>query len=88
VGLALDDGFRNGSANKGQRVFIDMHKEEATNGCIFIDDDTTPTDPNALLTFEPVLIKKIMASKNITEATLAKGRQVSLGTMHVVRITL
>ena len=88
VGLALDDGFRDGSANKGGKVFIDMHKQEDTNGCIFIDDDTTPTDPDALLTFEPVLIKKIMASKKISEATLSKGRQVSLGTMHVVRITL
>jgi hypothetical protein len=67
---------------------IDLHKQEQTNGCIFIVDDTTPAlgTPD-LRTFEPALIKKILAAKGIDEAKLAKGR-VNLGTMQVVTITL
>lgn len=88
LGLALDDGFRDGSANKGNKVSIDLHKEEQTNGCIFIVDDTTPAvGTPELHTFEPALIKRILAAKSLDEAKLAKGR-VSLGTMHVVTITL
>ena len=41
----------------------------------------------AMRTFEPALIKKILAAKGLDEAKLAKGR-VNLGTMHVVTITL
>ena len=88
LGLALDDGFRDGSANKGNKVLIDLHKEEQTNGGIFIVDDTTPAvGTHELRTFEPALIKKILSAKGLDEAKLAKGR-VSLGTMHVVTITL
>ena len=88
LGLGLDDGFRDGSANDGEKVLIDLHKEEQTNGCIFVLDDTTPAvGTPELRTFEPVLIKKILAAKGLDEAKLAKGR-VSLGTMHVVTITL
>src|SRR6185312_12318600 len=35
LGLAVDDGFRDGSANQGRHVYIDLHKQEQTNGCIF-----------------------------------------------------
>ena len=88
LGLALDDGFRDGSANKGERVLIDLHKQEQTNGCIFIVDQATPAvGTSELRTFEPALIKKILAAKGLDEAKLAKGR-VNLGTMQVVTITL
>jgi hypothetical protein len=86
LGLAVDDGFRDGSANKGNRVSIDLHKEEQTNGCIFIVDPASGAAPD-VRTFEPALIKKILAAQGLDEAKLAKGR-VSLGTMHVVTIAL
>jgi hypothetical protein len=91
LGLALDDGFRDGSANEGKKVSIDLHKEEYTNGCIFIVHDgpgeTPAVGTDALRTFEPALIKKILAAKKLDDAKLKKGR-VNLGTMHVVTITL
>jgi hypothetical protein len=40
-----------------------------------------------LRTFEPVLIKNILAAKGFDEVKLATGH-VSLGTMRVVTITL
>ena len=86
LGLAVDDGFRDGSANKGNHVYIDLHKQEETNGCIFIVDPATPAvDADELRTFEPELIKKIIAAKGIDAAKL-KGR-VNLGTMKVVAVT-
>jgi hypothetical protein len=87
LGLAVDDGFRDGSANKGRHVYIDLHKQEETNGCIFIVDPATPdVDKPELRTFEPALIKKVVAAKGIDAAKL-KAR-VNLGTMKVVAITL
>ena len=57
LGLGVDDGMR------GKVGTVDMHKEEATNGCIFIVDPTTPEmddpDPNKLGKFEPKLIQDI-----------------------------
>lgn len=91
LGLGLDDGFRDGSANEGKKVAIDLHKEEQTNGCIFVvhdgPDKTPAVGTDALRTFEPALIKKILAAKRLDEAKVKKGR-VNLGTMHVVTITL
>ena len=88
LGLALHDGFRDGSANDGNKVKIDLHKEEQTNGCIFIVDGKPPAvGTPELRTFAPALIKEILAAKGLDEAKLAKGR-VSLGTMHVVTIIL
>jgi hypothetical protein len=87
LGLALDDGFRDGSANKGEKVKIDLHKQEQTNGCIFIVDDKTPAvGTQDLRTFEPALITKILEAGGVDEAKLEKGR-ANLGTMHVVTIT-
>jgi hypothetical protein len=89
LGLALDDGFRDGSANKGEHVYVDMHKEEQTNGCIFVVDKATPAlGTDALRTFEPTLIRKILAAKGIDEATVKAKHRVELGTMRVVTITL
>jgi len=90
LGLGLDDGFRDGSANEGHKVVIDLHKEEQTNGCIFIVHDDPGKTPAVgtpeLRTFEPSLIKKILAAKSLDQAKF-KGR-VNLGTMHLVDITL
>jgi len=86
LGLAMDDGFRDGSANQGRHVYIDLHKQEQTNGCIFIVDPATPAvGTDELRTFEPALIKKIIAAKGLDPAKL-KGR-VNLGTMKVVAVS-
>jgi hypothetical protein len=86
LGLAVDDGFRDGSANQGRHVYIDLHKQEQTNGCIFIVDPATPAvGTDELRTFEPALIKKIIAAKGLDPAKL-KGR-VNLGTMKVVAVS-
>jgi hypothetical protein len=87
LGLALDDGFRDGTANAGEHVYIDIHKEEATNGCIFIVDPATPAlGAAALRTFEPALIRKSLAAAGIDESKV-KGGTV-LGVMRVVTISL
>jgi len=79
-GLMVDDSL--GMYRRGS-VRIDIHKEEATNGCIFIVDDSTPPyDPDAvapLSQFEPALIKKVQ------KAIGAKSRS-TIGTMHMVEI--
>lgn len=43
------------------KVMVDIHKQEATNGCIFIVDPDTPpySHPERLNHFEPQLIKDI-----------------------------
>ena len=88
LGLAVDDGFRDGSANQGRKITIDMHKEEQTNGCIFIVDDKTPKldDPD-LRTFEPALIVSILNEKGLNAASFPSG-SVYLGIMRVVTITV
>jgi hypothetical protein len=88
LGLALDDGFRDGSANKGEKVKIDLHNQEQTNGCIFIVAAKTPAvGTQDLRTFEPALITKVLAAGGADEVKLEKGR-ANLGTMRVVTITL
>lgn len=91
LGLALDDGFRDGSNNTvhpGEKVSIDLHKEEQTNGCIFIVDPATPAlgTPD-LRTFEPQLIKKVIAAKGLNIAKIPHGGTV-IGKMLVVTISL
>lgn len=88
LGLAIADGFRDGSANDGRRVAIDIHKTEATNGCILIVDPKTPgyQDP-ALHSFEPALIRNALAALGIDE-TKVGGHATVLGTMRVVTIRL
>ena len=77
-GLWVDDKlglYRTGA------VRIDMHKEEATNGCIFIQDAGTPeyTEANLdkLSQFEPRLIR------DIQEAAGAKVK-LHIGTMNII----
>jgi hypothetical protein len=91
LGLALHDGFRDGSNNPvhpGEKVFIDLHKEEQTNGCIFIVDPATPAlgTPD-LRTFEPQLIKKVIAAKGLDIAKIPRGG-TDIGKMLVVTISL
>lgn len=88
LGLVVDDGMKGPGEHHG---WIDMHKQEATNGCIFIVDDTAPefddTDPdkiNKLNTFEPKLLVDILASIG-KRPTDVKGK-IDLGIMNLVDI--
>ena len=80
VGLGVDDGFR------GRAATVDLHKQEATNGCIFVVDPNTPDiDDKALETFEPKLIKDILASIG-KSTTAVRGKRITLGKMRVIDI--
>lgn len=83
LGLGVKDDFR------GKGATVDMHKQEATNGCIFIvdDDPTRPAmgDDVNLAKFEPKLIRDILAKAGISLASVT-AKQVSLGVMRVVEI--
>ena len=73
LGLGVRDGMR------GKVATVDMHKQEATNGCIFIVDPTTPSmDDSNLGKFEPKLIQDILASTGRrvedTKGTISLGR--------------
>jgi len=63
------------------KVRVDLHKQEATNGCIFIVDPSTPpySDILRLNAFEPKLIRDIQARVG------AKAKS-NIGTMHVITI--
>lgn len=79
LGLVVDDGMKKSVG------WVDIHKQEATNGCIFVvDEDTPPIDTEALNTFEPKLMHEILASIGKT-ADKVKG-SITLGTMRVVII--
>lgn len=80
LGLAVRDRFR------GKGVTIDMHKQENTNGCIFIYDRNTPklSDPK-LKTFEPRLILDVLRAAHI-DATKVTARAIDLGWMRMVDI--
>src|ERR1700674_2868844 len=71
LGLGVDDGMR------GKVATVDMHKQEATNGCIFIVDPATPEmddpDPNKLGEFEPKLIRDILAAVDARKRTRRAG---------------
>lgn len=63
------------------RVRVDLHKQEATNGCIFIVDPNTPPylDKAKLNMFEPKFIEDIQS------AVGAKTKH-NIGTMHMVTV--
>jgi RHS repeat-associated protein len=76
-GLKVDDSahaYRDGWAR------IDMHKKEATNGCMFIVDNNTPamSEKAKLDAFEPQFIKDVMKKTG--------GAAKNIGTMHMVMI--
>lgn len=64
-----------------RKVMVDLHKQEATNGCIFIVDPDTPplADEARLNAFEPRLIKDIQTHVGAREKR-------NIGTMHVIEI--
>jgi hypothetical protein len=64
-----------------RKVMVDLHKQEATNGCIFIVDPATPplSDPARLNLFEPRLIKDI-------QSHIGARSKSNIGTMHVIEI--
>ncbi len=64
-----------------RKVRVDLHKQEQTNGCIFIVDPDTPplSDPARLNMFEPQLIKDI-------QAYVGARTKDNIGTMHVIEI--
>lgn len=81
LGLGVRDGCRD------HGVKVDIHKEESTNGCYFIDDPTQFAAGAAdVRTFEPILIKKVIAGKGLTEADIT-GSEVDLGTMNIVDVS-
>lgn len=76
LGLVIADGMK-------KRGWVDLHKQEATNGCIFIVDPATPAiDEPKLHDFEPKLIVDILASIGKKPQDV-KG-MIHLGTMRVV----
>jgi hypothetical protein len=64
-----------------RHVMVDLHKQEKTNGCIFIVDPDTPrlADPARLNLFEPQLIKDI-------QAHIGARTKDNIGTMQVIEI--
>jgi hypothetical protein len=80
LGLGVKDGFR------GKKATVDMHKQEATNGCIFIVDPSTPAiDDSNLGSFEPKLIQDVLARAGTSLASIGR-KQVPLGVMRVIDI--
>ena len=80
LGLVVDDGMKGKDG-----AWIDLHKREATNGCIMIEDPDTPgLDSEEINNFEPKLIKDIVAS--IGKRPDEVRGTLSLGIMHVVDI--
>lgn len=78
LGLVVDDGMK-------KKGWVDLHKQEATNGCIFIVDPGTPEyGTSELNTFEPKLINEVLAAIG-KRPDQVKGT-ISLGIMHVVDI--
>ena len=86
-GLQIDDSKNYYSSGA---IRVDFHKQEQTNGCIFIIDDSTPPVPDkalpaaqkdaalkALNDFEPKFIKDI-------QAKLGKKEAWPAGTMRVI----
>ncbi len=79
LGLGVDDPYRSLPPGSG-RVVIDMHKRGVTDGCIYIYDPLTPDlgDP-WLATYEPLLIRLILAvvgkrPRDITQSRVPLGR--------------
>lgn len=80
-GLWIDDSrgwYRSG------KVRVDLHKQEATNGCVFILDpagspDYDPAHLDPLNIFEPHFIKKI-------QSTVGAKTKSNIGTMNIIEI--
>jgi hypothetical protein len=78
LGLVVADGMKN-------RAWVDLHKQEATNGCIFIVDEDTPAmGSDELNDFEPKLIVDVLAAIGKKPADVRGA--IHLGVMRVVDI--
>jgi len=79
LGLYVNDGMKH-------RGWVDMHKQEATNGCIFIEDPNTPdmSDLAKINSFEPQLIHDVLAAIGKTASQVRSA--IHLGTMRLVDI--
>jgi len=85
-GLWINDKLGYYTRKKGW-VRIDIHKEEATNGCIFIKDSNTPplsetpspSETIRLNAFEPQFIKDIQKKIGATI-------KWNIGTMHMIKM--
>jgi len=78
LGLVVDDGMK-------KRGWVDMHKQEDTNGCIFIVDPATPAANTLdIKSFEPKLLIDILAVIG-KKPDDVKG-SIWLGVMHLVDI--
>ena len=88
-GLEVDDSQGYYSSGK---VRIDIHKEEATNGCIFILETGTPDYPDDTLPaaaktaaldklsqFEPQVIKDV-------QKAIHASTKYNIGTMHIIKL--
>jgi len=83
LGLRVDDSL--GYYSSG-RARIDIHKEEQTNGCIFIVDPNTPpvSQKVQLDLFEPKFIIDVLASVGKKPADIRSS--MHLGIMHMIDI--
>lgn len=77
-GLWIDDSL---GLYRSRQVRIDLHKEEDTNGCIFIKDDKTPSTAHLPLlnAFEPKFILDVQKS-------IGQKTKSHIGTMHMIKI--
>ena len=64
-----------------RKVMVDIHKQEQTNGCIFIVDSDTPplSDPARLNLFEPQIIQDI-------QGFIGARTKDNIGTMQIIEI--
>jgi hypothetical protein len=78
-GLTVDDSKH---YRRDGKAVIDMHKKEATNGCIFIMQDNTPpySDKDALNAFEPKFILDV-------QSVLGSKVGDNIGTMHMLDVS-
>ncbi len=78
LGLVVDDGMK-------KKGWVDMHKQEDSNGCILIVDPDTPALGTAALNeFEPKLLTDVLAS--IGKKPDQVNEPIPLGIMHLVDI--
>ena len=80
LGLGVNDGMR------GKVATVDMHKQENTNGCIFIVDPNTPAvDDSKLGAFEPKLIRDVLANLGLGPADVG-AKHIPLGIVRVIDV--
>ena len=77
-GLRIDNSKHYYSSGSAQ---IDLHKKEATNGCVFIVDEHTPpySDKAALNVFEPQFIRDV-------QAAIGSKTGDNIGAMHMLDV--